>query len=199
MYRQAAIDILHRASELVAQGDYLASGIAALLGIYSPMSHMNYFAGPLLSFSPHHYYPPFSFLPDWLIQLVHLRRLDLITAETQNGHIGDLAVAADIMAFFYLINEAGDLPREWRPLYEWAAQEAMKPGSLILRWGDGLKLRKNLRTEIERLSIRADIASIPWHNKPLNPLSSFPLGDTSLQQLGLVQLKPEWRVAAWEH
>ena len=115
MCRQAAIDILHRATELVAQGDYVASGIAALVAIYSPMSHVNYFAGPLLSFNPGYYSPPFSFLPDWLIQLVHLGRLDLITAETQNGHIGDMAAAADIMAFFYLINEARDLPREWRP------------------------------------------------------------------------------------
>lgn len=194
MYRQPALEILHRASELVSTGDYSTSGIAALLAIYSPLAHQHYFAGPLLSFNPHRC-SSLSFLPVWLIQLVHLHRLDLIITETQNECIGDLAAPADIVAFFYLSRKAGDLPREWRPLYRWAAREVMKPGSTMSHGeeGDGAKLQKNIRREIERLSIRADIASIMWHDKSIRLLSTFhPGGNISFQQLGFIHLKSKW-------
>lgn len=199
MYRQPALEILHRASELVSKGDYSTSGIAALLAIYSPLAHQHYFAGPLLSFTPHRC-SSLSFLPEWLIQLVHLRRLDLIITETQNEWIGDLAVLADVMAFFYLLHKSGDLPKEWRPLYRWAAREAMKPGSAVSQWeeGDGAKLRKNIRREIARLSVRADIASLLWHDQPIGLLSTFPSrGDISLRQLGFIHLKSEPGVEIW--
>jgi hypothetical protein len=193
MNRSPALEILYRASELVAQGDYCVSGIAALLTIYSPVSHVNYFAGPLLSFNPSCSLS--ASFPAWLIQLVHLRRLDLIIVETQHEYIGDLAVGADIMAFFYQLNETVDLPREWQNVYDRAVQETLKSGPILSRLeeGDGLKLRKGLRAEIERLSRRDDIAVLPWLDKPFLPLSSFRAGNTSLQQLGLMRLKPNER------
>lgn len=201
MYRQPALEILYRASELVSKGDYSTNGITALLAIYSPLAHQHYFAGPLLSFTPHRC-SPLSFLPVWLIQLVHLRRLDLIITETKNECIGDLAAPADTMALFYLLHKAGELPREWRPLYQWAAREAMKPGSTMSHWdeGDGAKLRKNIRREIARLSIRADITSIFWHDQPIGLLSASPArGDISLRQLGFMHLKSESGVEIWRH
>lgn len=202
----SSLPVLYQARKLVEQGNYAVSGIAALLTFSSPIAHVHYFAGPILLFlgQSHHS----QFLPESLVRLVHLSRLDLIIIETIRRQVGDLATAADVLAFFYSLKEAGDLPKEWRAVYKCAAKLAQATESpnrttaaRLNRDNDGLKLRRGLRAEIVRQSIRDQIVTVPWHEKPFD-FDSRPLffsGNISLRHVGLTrQPAPEWRVVTWK-